>query len=64
LLKKKNSRQSHKQMELFHTAPSKLSNQHMDNMGFQTFRIEKISMSSTPMSFDLAVEVLSKAFTK
>jgi len=62
LLKKKNSRQSHKQMELFNTAASKLSSRNMDGMEFQTFRIEKISMSSTPMSFDLAVEVLSEAF--
>jgi len=63
LLNKKNRRQSHKQMELFQTAASAFSNQNMDGMEIQTFRIEKISMSSTPMSFDLAVEVLSKAFT-
>ncbi len=60
-MKKKNSRQSHKQMELFTTAASALSHPNMDDMEFQTFRIEKISISSTPMSFDLAVKVLSQA---
>lgn len=50
-------------MELFNTAASKPPSRNMDGMKFQTFRIEKISMSSTPMSFDFAAEVLSKAFT-
>jgi hypothetical protein len=51
-------------MELFTTAESAPSHPNMDDMEFQTFRIEKISMSSTPMSFDLAVEVLSQAYNK
>ncbi|MBA4366625.1 MAG: hypothetical protein C0403_03185 [Desulfobacterium sp.] len=63
-MKNKKSQQSHKQMELFTTAASAPSHLNMDDMEFQTFRIEKISMSSTPMSFDLAVEVLSKAFNR
>jgi hypothetical protein len=60
LLKKKKNQQSHKQMELFTTDTPVPSHPNMNEMEFQTFRIGKISMSSTPISFNLAVAVLSK----
>jgi hypothetical protein len=56
----KKKRKPHKQTELFAASARKAPQEDFSNMKFQTFSLNNIRMSSTPGSFDLAVEVLSQ----
>ncbi|MFH2065918.1 MAG: hypothetical protein ABIK15_12030 [Pseudomonadota bacterium] len=56
----KTKRKAHKQTELFAAGACEDRQESLSGMNVQTFSRNNICMSSTPGSFDLAVEVLSQ----
>jgi len=54
--------QRHKQLKLFDTEESDKEKNDPKSITFYTSRFGKFSVSSTPMSFDLALEILEPVF--
>jgi len=58
----KNNMPQHKQLELFDTKKSDNEKNNPKSISFHTSRFGKLSVSSTPMSFDLVIEILKPVF--
>jgi hypothetical protein len=54
--------QRHKQLKLFDTKESDKEKNDPESIAFSTSHFGKLSVSSTPMSFDLVLEILKPVF--